>query len=191
MTELQRPQISSLRERMARAAAPEASEVGLAAVASVFPKFDAAMSEHEETEARRTAERMKAEAEEAHAKVIALRSQARRDAATMVARAIKRRGDDPTNWSVADADAAHVIADLLVRLQGQEPSPLDPAFAERDDCLAEVAALTSALDIAARTRLASLSEPASPSAPPALPTASASAPAREPNEPNEPPEPNK
>jgi hypothetical protein len=43
----------------------------------------------------------------------------------MVARAIKRRGDDPTNWSAADANAAHVIADLLVRLQGQEPSPLD------------------------------------------------------------------
>ena len=59
-----------------------------------------------------------------------MRGQARRDAATMVARPIKRRGDDPTNWSVADADAAHVIADLLVRLQGQEPSPLDPAFAE-------------------------------------------------------------
>jgi hypothetical protein len=53
----------------------------------------------------------------------------------MVARAIKRRGDDPTNWSVADADAAHVIADLLVRLQGQ------------DDKLAEVAALMSALDL--------------------------------------------
>ena len=70
----------------------------------------------------------------------------------MVARAIKRRGDDPTNWSVADADAAHVIADLLVRLQGQEPSPLDPAFAERDAKLAEAAALTSALDIAARSR---------------------------------------
>jgi hypothetical protein len=31
---------------------------------------------------------------------------------------------------VADADAAHVIADLLVALQGQKPSPLDPAFAE-------------------------------------------------------------
>jgi hypothetical protein len=60
---------------------------------------------------------------------------------------------------VADADAAHVIADLLVRLQGQEPSPLDAAFAERDDKLAEVAALTSALDIAARTRLATPSEP--------------------------------
>ena len=53
----------------------------------------------------------------------------------MVARAIKRRGDDPTNWSMADADAAHVIVDLLVRLQGQEPSPRDPAFAERDDKL--------------------------------------------------------
>jgi hypothetical protein len=61
---------------------------------------------------------------------------------------------------LADADAAHVIVDLLVRLQGQEPSPLDPAFAERD----EVAALASALDIAARTRLASPSEPASASA---------------------------
>ena len=59
---------------------------------------------------------------------------------------------------MADADAAHVIADLLVRLQGQEPSPLDPAFAEGDDKLAEVAALTSALDIAARTGLASPSE---------------------------------
>jgi hypothetical protein len=163
MTELPRPQISPLRERMGRVAAPEASEVGLAAVASAFPKFGAAMSEHEETEARRAADKMKAEAEEAHAKAIAMRGQARRDAATMVARAIKRRGDDPTNWTVADADAAHVIADLLVRLQGQEPTPLDPAFAERDDNLAEVAALTSALDAAARTRLAR-SEPAPSSA---------------------------
>jgi hypothetical protein len=42
-----------------------------------------------------------------------------------------------------------MIADLLVRLQGQEPSALDPAFGERDDKLAEVAALTSALDTAA------------------------------------------
>jgi hypothetical protein len=112
MTELQRAQISSLRERMGRAGL-EASEVGLAAVASVFPKFDAVMSEEDEAEARGTAERMKAEAEEGHAKAIALRGQARRDAATMVARAIKRRGDDPTNWSVADADPAHVIADCV------------------------------------------------------------------------------
>ena len=176
MTELQRPQISSLRERMGGAAGLEASEAGLAAVASIFPKFDATMSEQEETEARRTVERMKAEAEGAHAKAIVMRGQARRDAATMVARAIKRRGDDPTNWSVADADAAHVIADLLVRLQGQEPSPLDPAFAERDNKLAEVAALTSALDIEARTRLASPSEPAATSAPPTLSIASAPAP---------------
>jgi hypothetical protein len=64
MTELQRP-ISSVRERIGRVAGPEASEVGLAAVASAFPKFGAAMSEDEETEAHRTAERMKAEAEEA------------------------------------------------------------------------------------------------------------------------------
>jgi hypothetical protein len=161
MTEPQRP-ISSLRERMGRIPAPEESEVGLAAVASALPKFSAAMSEHEETEARRMAERMRAEAVDAHAKAIAMRGQARRDAAIMVARAIKRRGDDPINWSVADADAAHVIADLLVRLQGQEPSPLDPAFAERDDKLCEVAALTSALDTAARTRLPP-SEPASSS----------------------------
>ena len=69
---------------------------------------------------------------------------------------------------MADADAAHVIADLLVRLQGQEPSPLDPAFAKRDDKLAEVAALTGALDITGRTRLASPSEPASASVSPTL-----------------------
>ena len=94
----------------------------------------------------------------------------------MVARAIKRRGDDPTNWSVADAEAVHVIAGLLVRLQGQEPSPLDPAFTERDDKLAEVAALMSALDIPARTRLASPSEPAAASAPPTLSIASTPAP---------------
>ena len=91
MTELQRPQISSLRERMGRAGL-EASEVGLAAVASVFPKFDAVMSEHDEMEARRTAESVKAEVEEGHAKAIALRGQARRDAATMLARAIKNAG---------------------------------------------------------------------------------------------------
>jgi hypothetical protein len=81
---------------------------------------------------------------------------------------------------VADADAAHVIAALLVRLRGQEPSPLDPAFAERDDKLAEVAALTSALDIAARTRVAAPSEPASASVLPTLSIASTLAP--DPNE---------
>ena len=59
MAELQCPQISSLRERMGRAGS-EASEVGFAAVASVFPKFYAVMSEHDEAEARRTAESMKA-----------------------------------------------------------------------------------------------------------------------------------
>ena len=69
-----------------------------------------------------------------------------------------------------------MIADLLVRLQGQEPSPLDPAFAERDDKLAEVAALASALDIAARTRLSAPSEPASADAPPTLPIASTPSP---------------
>ena len=72
MTEPQRP-ISSLRDRMSRLAAPEASELGLAAVASALPKFGAAMSEHEETDARLAAERMKAEAEEAHANAIAMR----------------------------------------------------------------------------------------------------------------------
>jgi hypothetical protein len=166
---------------MSRIPGPEASEVGLAAVASALPKFGAAMSEHEETEARRMAERMRAEAVEAHAKAIAMRGQARRDAATMVARAIKRRGDDPANWSVADADAAHVIADLLVRLQGQEPSPLDPAFAERDDKLTEVAALTSALDTAARTKHAP-----SETAPSASPIVSAEAPPEPPEQPEPP-----
>ena len=86
---------------------------------------------------------------------------------------------------MADADAAHVIADLLVRLQGQEPSPLDPAFAERDDKLAEVAALTSALDIAATTKVAAVSEPAEASAPSPLSIAALSEP-----ESDEPPEPN-
>ena len=81
---------------------------------------------------------------------------------------------------MADADAAHVIVDLLVRLQGQVAPPLDPAFAERDDKLAEVAALTSALDIAARTRLAAPSDLASASAPPTF--SIASTPAPEPNE---------
>ena len=68
MTEPERP---SLRERPGRLARAEASEVGFAAVASAFPKFDAVMREHEETDARRMAEKMKAEAEEAHAKAIA------------------------------------------------------------------------------------------------------------------------
>jgi hypothetical protein len=97
MAELQCPQISSLRERMGRAGS-EASEVGLAAVASVFPKFYAVMSEHDEAE--------------------------------------------------APDGGKHE--------------------AERDDKLAEVAALTSALDLAARTRLASPSGLAAASASPTL-----------------------
>jgi hypothetical protein len=72
----------------------------------------------------------------AHNRTLALRTAARQDATIVVARARERGGASPTSWSAFDADAVHLITDLLLKLQGQEPTPLDPSFQTRDDALA-------------------------------------------------------
>jgi hypothetical protein len=102
------------------------------------------------SEAGTTEEHMRKAAQEVHVKSIALRTAARQDAVVVVARARERRGETGANWTPADADAMHLVTDLLLKLQGQSPSPLDPAFAKRDVELEKVARMTSTLDEAIR-----------------------------------------
>jgi hypothetical protein len=83
---------------------------------------------------------------EIHNKSIAMRTAARQDATIVVARARERGGASPTAWSAFDADAVHLITDLLLKLQGQAPSPLDPAFAARDAALAMTAGQTGRIE---------------------------------------------
>jgi len=46
------------------------------------------------------------------------RSEARRDAVSCVALAIKRRGEDPvTGWTTKDIDTAYSIGDMLIALE--------------------------------------------------------------------------
>jgi SpoVK/Ycf46/Vps4 family AAA+-type ATPase len=47
------------------------------------------------------------------------RTEARQDAVNVVARARARR-NPPLEWSAAEADAIHLIAELLLKLQGQD-----------------------------------------------------------------------
>lgn len=58
-----------------------------------------------------------------------LRGEARRDAATVVARARQRSGQDPVVWDVLGADTQRLIEDLLLRVQGAKLSEIDQAFA--------------------------------------------------------------
>lgn len=93
---------------------------------------------------------MQQEIEKEHARAIELRTEARRDAIVMVARARQRIGADPTTYTALDADTVHVITDLLVQVQGQQMSALDPSFAKREAALARVARMTADLDVAIR-----------------------------------------
>jgi hypothetical protein len=85
-------------------------------------------------------------ATEVHNRALALRTAARQDASIVVARARERGGASPTSWSAFDADAVHLITDLLLKLQGQEPSALDPSFQVRDDALAKAATATGRIE---------------------------------------------
>jgi hypothetical protein len=89
---------------------------------------------------------MRGAAAEVHNRAIQLRSAARQDATIVVARARERGGFQATVWSAFDADAVHLITDLLLKLQGQATSPLDPAFRARDAALAAAASLTSRIE---------------------------------------------
>lgn len=62
------------------------------------------------------------------ARLVELRSAARRDAAIVVSRARQRAGVERANWSAHDADVMHVITDLLIQVQTQTPSKQDPVF---------------------------------------------------------------
>jgi hypothetical protein len=85
-------------------------------------------------------------ANEVHSRALALRTAARQDATIVVARARERGGASPTSWSAFDADAVHLITDLLLKLQGQEPTALDPSFRTRDDSLLRAAAATGRIE---------------------------------------------
>jgi hypothetical protein len=87
-----------------------------------------------------------AQVREIHNKAIMLRTAARQDATIVVARARERGGAKSTAWSAFDADAVHLITDLLLKLQGQEPTPLDPAFQQRDNGLRAAAGLTGRIE---------------------------------------------
>jgi hypothetical protein len=54
------------------------------------------------------------------ARIIDLRSQARRDAVIAVSRARERAGFPRTGWTRLEADTLHAITDLLLQVQGQE-----------------------------------------------------------------------
>jgi hypothetical protein len=83
---------------------------------------------------------------EIHNKAIMMRTAARQDATIVVARARARSGASPVAWSSFDADAVHLIADLLLKIQGQELSALDPSFQTRDDALAKAALATGRIE---------------------------------------------
>jgi hypothetical protein len=59
----------------------------------------------------------------------AMRIAAHRDAIIVVARAMERRGQNPTCWTEKDVEAAREIAEMLIDLDSQGMNAPDPAFA--------------------------------------------------------------
>ena len=57
-----------------------------------------------------------------------IRDEARADALTIITRARVRGGRRPDIWTSLDAATAYNVADLILLVQGQMPSPLDEAF---------------------------------------------------------------
>jgi hypothetical protein len=76
-------------------------------------------------EERRLSAEMKQTAEASQAMRIA----AHRDAIIVVARAMERRGQNPTCWTEKDVEAAREIAEILIDLNSQGLNAPDPAFA--------------------------------------------------------------
>lgn len=95
-------------------------------------------------------EDIRAKTVEAHQRSIMLRTEARRDALTVVTRARERAGSLPTLWNGLEADTIHAITDLLLQVQGQSPGPMDPAFARRDETLARAARMSTRIEEATR-----------------------------------------
>jgi hypothetical protein len=58
-----------------------------------------------------------------------MRIAAHRDAIIVVARAVERRGQNPTCWTDKDVEAACEIAERLIDLDSQGANTPDPAFA--------------------------------------------------------------
>ena len=58
-----------------------------------------------------------------------MRIAAHRDAIIVVARAMERRGQNPTCWTEKDVEAAREIAEMLIDLDSQGANVPDPAFA--------------------------------------------------------------
>jgi hypothetical protein len=73
--------------------------------------------------------RLTAELKQTAAASRAMRIAAHRDAIIMVARAMERRGQNPTCWTKKDVEAAHDIAEMLIDLDSQGVIASDPAFA--------------------------------------------------------------
>ena len=59
----------------------------------------------------------------------AMRIAAHRDAIIVVARAMERRGQNPTCWTEKDVEAARAIAEMLIDLGSQGANAPDPVFA--------------------------------------------------------------
>ena len=59
----------------------------------------------------------------------AMQMAAHRDAIIVVARAMERRGQNPTCWTWKDVEAACEIAEMLIDLDSQGANQPDPAFA--------------------------------------------------------------
>jgi|SRR5882672_9118860 len=89
---------------------------------------------------------MRSTANDVHNRALALRTAARQDATIVVARARERAGAKATVWSAFDADAVHLITDLLLKLQGQEPAVLDPSFQIRDEALKRASSLSGRIE---------------------------------------------
>jgi hypothetical protein len=66
------------------------------------------------------------------ARLIDLRTQARRDAVIAVERARERAGSPRAAWTRLEADTVHAITDLLLQLQGQDlaKAPTDEPYRE-------------------------------------------------------------
>jgi predicted transcriptional regulator len=59
----------------------------------------------------------------------AMRISAHRDAIIVVARAMERRGQNPTCWTEKDVEAARKITEIVIDLDSQGANAPDPAFA--------------------------------------------------------------
>lgn len=77
-------------------------------------------------------------ANEAHVAALTRRAKARAEALTLIARARVRGGGRADLWTPAHADIAFNVLDLVLEVQNDTHSPLDPAFQEYDRTVAHI-----------------------------------------------------